>query len=106
MATVQSSVKHNRIPLNRLVWVHKELEASHVYMSHYNIPIMSLHVSELKLDQLPLVRAACSSLAVICPLRSASTARNQEYTLGSTPGGQPGGAPATHKMTAALTNEE
>ena len=60
------------------------------------VPIISLQVSGLKCDQFPFVNACCNSVAVMAPLLSVSTAMNQEYTVGSTPGGQPweGGAPA------------
>ena len=44
------------------------------YLSLSNIPIISLHVSALNGDQLPLCRACCSSFTVILPLLSASTA--------------------------------
>ena len=62
------------------------------------LPIISLHVSALKCDQLLLVNACCNSKAVICPDLSASTAWNQLNTVGSMPGGGPawGGAPAVH----------
>ena len=41
-------------------------------------PIIRRQVSGLKWDQFPLVRACCSSVAVMDPLWSASTATNQE----------------------------
>ena len=43
------------------------------YRSLSNMPIISRHVSLLKGDQLPFIKACCSSCAVIFPERSWST---------------------------------